>query len=226
MRAAGIAGSGSARCRPRRSSWCRYPPSSAPRRLPGGPGAHTTGWRLRRQETGRISAPHTHQVSLPPPPPSSRPRTLASLTAAASLGHLHPAVGAGEHLTLLEVTLHVAPLRADIIVVGISCRACILGLTLLGVSWTESRLQRLLPALSSQKHRHQDTSCSPQRSLPLKEPVLAGRCGTLLPLSVCKAPSQLLPSDYVAGAGDASVAGVLPAFSICHSTAISFHHTF
>lgn len=56
-RAASSAASGSARCRPRRSKWCRRPRSSVPRRPSVGPGACTTGWGLRRLEgRGQVSA--------------------------------------------------------------------------------------------------------------------------------------------------------------------------
>lgn len=51
-RAAGSVGSGSAPCRPRRSRWCKRPPPSSPRRPPPGPGARTTGRKLRGQEAG------------------------------------------------------------------------------------------------------------------------------------------------------------------------------
>lgn len=49
-RAEGSAGCGSARCRPRRNSWCRHPRPSALQRPPAGPGASRTGRGLRGQE--------------------------------------------------------------------------------------------------------------------------------------------------------------------------------
>lgn len=122
-RAAGSAGSGSAPCRPRRSRWCKRPRPSAPRRPPPCPGAHTTGRGLRRQERGRVTCPSLALRSRSSPTPIVLAGTLASLTAAAGLSHLRPAVGAGEGGALLQVALHVAPLRTDVTALGTSRRA-------------------------------------------------------------------------------------------------------
>lgn len=56
-RAAGSAGSRSARCLPRRSKWCKRPRPSAPRRPPPGPRARTTGRGLRGQERSSVNCP-------------------------------------------------------------------------------------------------------------------------------------------------------------------------
>lgn len=104
------AGSGSAQCQPRKSSWCRCPLPSAPRQPPDGPGGHTTGWELKGQETRWVGTSPIHAPGLSSPSPSFWPLTLALLTAAARLGHFQPAMGAGKGLALLEVTFHMTPL--------------------------------------------------------------------------------------------------------------------
>ena len=58
----------------------------------------------------------------PTPSPMALARTLAPLTAPASLPHLRPAARAGERLALLQAALHVAPLRTDVIALGTSGR--------------------------------------------------------------------------------------------------------
>ena len=123
-RAAGSAGCGSARCLPRRSSWCRRPRPSALRRPPAGPGARTTGRGLRGREGERqMPVPHVGSRSVPPTPsPMALARTLAPLTAPASLPHLRPAARAGERLALLQAALHMAPLRTNVIALGTSGR--------------------------------------------------------------------------------------------------------
>lgn len=105
------AGSGNARCPPRRSSLCRHPPPSSPQRALRGPDVGRSELGLSRQD-GRGSAARS---------PSSFPHvpildsTLAWLTTAASSRLLHPALWTLQGLALLPVALHVTPLKTDAI---------------------------------------------------------------------------------------------------------------
>ena len=93
-----------ATCRP----WCAH----------DGAGAEGTG-----SGESQMPVPHVGSRSAPPTPsPMALARTLAPLTAPASLPHLRPAARAGERLALLQAALHMAPLRTNVIALGTSGR--------------------------------------------------------------------------------------------------------
>lgn len=247
-RAAGSAGSGSARCRPRKSNWCKHPRPTAPQRPLPGPGAHTTGQGLREQESGRISC---LSLTLGLAHPIILALTLALLTAVASLSHLCPAVGAGEGLALLLATLHVAPLKTNVCAVGTSCRAWGPGPhTSGGLLGDRQRQQPLL----SRTLTHKKTcfmfkwgmKSSPQLLAAAQGPmpVLTQRGHLFLitsktPYSLVQCPEAppfihlqgpppltLPPPAHMAGASNAAVVGVPPACAVCHSPVLRLHHTF
>ena len=93
-----------ATCRP----WCAH----------DGAGAEGTG-----SGESQMPVPRVGSRSAPPTPsPMALARTLASLTAPASLPHLRPSARAGERLALLQAALHMAPLRTNVIALGTSDR--------------------------------------------------------------------------------------------------------
>ena len=62
----------------------------------------------------------------------------------------------------------------------------------------------------------------------LEDPIFSGPVtgGSSLYPSLRSSTLTLPPPAHMAGASDTGVTGVLPALSICHSPALSFHHTF
>lgn len=249
-RAAGSAGSGSARCQPRKSNWCKHPRPTAPQRPLPGPGVYTTGQGLREQESGRVSC-LSLTLGLAHPSPIILARTLASFTAVASLSHLCPAVGAGEGLALLLVTLHVAPLKTNVFALGTSCRAWGPGPhTSGGLLGHGQRQQPLL----SRTLTHKETRFMFKRGMKSSPQLLAAAQGpmpvltqrghlflitanTRYSLVQCpeappfihlqgSPPPTLPPPAHMAGASNAAVVGVPPACSVCHSPALRLHHTF
>lgn len=87
-----------------------------------------------RSGVGSTARP-SHWVSLVPNPAVALAVTLASLTAAAGLWHLRPALRAGEGGALLRVALHVAPLRRSHCTKDLLQDLGALGLTLLEALW-------------------------------------------------------------------------------------------
>lgn len=181
---------------------------------------------------GPLPIPHTGSRSRLPPPrpqPISLARTLASLTAPASLPHLRPAVGAGEGLALFQVALHAAPLRTDAMALGTSGRVWSPWPHTLGALLDQGlgrepplSLHLQLPALT------QGCPEGAPFSDYLEDPIFSGpvtRSSSLYP-SLRSSTLTLPPPAHTAGASDTVVAGVPPALSICHSPALSFHHTF